>query len=426
MDSTTTSSRYPHDGDDYDYDGEIDLMPYLEMVWRHRLAITAVTLLFGVVAFVLSWRTPPTFEARAQVIVTTPKVGSEPGAAANVTTFRGFLDNQSLAAQVIQDTGLKNPPYLLTPSSFLAEHTTVRIVPDTSIIAISVRLSEPTRAAAAANRFAKAAVELAQRLSQEETVTARDMIKTQLDQSRTRLEQAVAQLENFRKKAQIDLLRKDVDALLGQRGGLVALLVDIQAEKARLAEAEALFAKRERIETLKRSIDTDPAAMEAARRSGSANVLPLELRNEYFNPVYESLDQVIATSRTKLAGQEKQKTELIDVRRLDANQQAKLSLLYEQETQLSQLQTEYDLSRTVYLDVATRYEQARLQVAGRSPQLQILDQALVPERPIAPRPRRTAALGAATGFGLSVLAALLIGVLRRSRGPERPPKAAGE
>jgi hypothetical protein len=52
---------------------------------------------------------------------------------------------------------------------------------------------------------------------------------------------------------------------------------------------------------------------------------------------------------------------------------AKLSLLYQKEMMLSRLQTEYDIAKAVYIDVSTRYEQARLQVAGRSAQLQLID-----------------------------------------------------
>jgi uncharacterized protein involved in exopolysaccharide biosynthesis len=230
----------------------------------------------------------------------------------------------------------------------------------------------------------------------------------QLEQSQKRLSQAEQRLESFKRQAQLELLRKDVDALLGQRGALLALLVDIQAEKARLSQAEALLKGKEKIETLKRSIDTDPAAMEAARRGAgdSGSVLPLQLRNEFVNPVYESLDQVIATSQTRLAGLEKQKSELVDVRRLDADQQAKLTLLYEREMELSRLQTEYDLSKEVYVDVAKRYEQARLQVAGRSAQLQVMDSALPPDRAISPRVLRNTAAALVLGFMLTVIGVL--------------------
>jgi uncharacterized protein involved in exopolysaccharide biosynthesis len=302
---------------------------------------------------------------------------------------------------------------------------TVEAIRDTSVILVSVRLWDPGLAAKVANRLAEAAEQLAAQLSQEETVTARDIIRAQLDESKKRLELAEQNLEVFRKGAQLELQRKDVDALLDQRGTLLALLVDIQAEKARLSQAEAQLATRDRLETLKRSIDTDPAAMEAMRRGGSepGSVLPLQLRSEFVNPVYESLEQVITTSRTKLAGLEKQRAELIDVRKLDRDQQAKLSQLYAQETTLSRMQTEYDIAKEVYVDVSKRYEQARLQVAGRSAQLQLMDAALPPDQPVSRHVVRNASIAAIFGFILMAVVVLMFDALKRAAARSQIPPA---
>jgi succinoglycan biosynthesis transport protein ExoP len=392
------------------YDDTIDLAKYVLMLWRHRLPIVVGALLCGLAAFVVNELTPPTYEATAKLIVTPPKTGAvnDSTPTLSVATFRALVENQSLGAAIVDEFGLNKEPHRVTPDAFVARCVRVEAIRDTNVIVVKVRLWDRDLAARVANRLARAAVQLAQQLNQDETVSARDILEAQLGQSKKRLDQAEQRLEEFRRKAQIELLRKDVDALLGQRGALLALLVEIQAEQARLSQAEAQLANRGRIDTLKRSIDTDPAAMEAARRGSNdaGTVLPLQLRNEFINPVYESLDQVIAASRTRLAGLQKQKSELIDVRKLDRDQQAKLSLLYQQEMELSRLQTEYDLSRAVYVDVATRNEQIRLQVAGRSAQLQVMDAALPPGRPVSPRVLRNTAAALVLGFMLMVIGVL--------------------
>jgi len=406
-------------------DDEIDLMRYVFVLWRYRLLIAIGTILFGTAAFVMSELTPRMYEATAKLIVSPPKTGAagEIGSTISVATFRSLVENQALGAKIVEEFGLNKPPHVVTAAGFITGMVKVETVRDTNIIVVKVSLWDPELAAKVANRLAEAAEQLAQRLNQEETVNARDIIKVQLDQAKNRLDQAGMSLESFRKEAQPELLRKDVDALLGQRGALLALLVDIQAEKARLSQAEASLKGKEKIETLKRSIDTDPAAMEAARRStgDSASVLPLQLRNEFVNPVYESLDQVIAASRTRLAGLEMQKSELIDVRRLDAAKQSKLSLLYERETELSRLQTEYDLAKTVYVDVATRYEQARLQVAGRSAQLQLMDAALPPDRPVSRHVVRSTAFALVVGFMLMVIGVLVYSAVGAAIARETAP-----
>ena len=76
------------------------------------------------------------------------------------------------------------------------------------------------------------------------------------------------------------------------------------------------------------------------------------------------------------------------------------------------------MAKRVYVEVATRYEQARLQVASRTPQLQVLDDALPPDRPVSPRPLRDTAIAMALALVLSTLSALFIGFIRTAN---RPP-----
>jgi uncharacterized protein involved in exopolysaccharide biosynthesis len=409
--------QMPPERSDELYD-QVDFAHYASLLWRYRLPIVLITLVCGLAAFTMSLLSPRSYEATVKLVVTASKLGAanESAPTVSVATFRAMVQNQAIAANLIEEFGLNRPPHEMTPSDFISQCVAVESPRDTNIIVVTVRLWDPALAAKVANRLAQAAQDLAQQLNQRETVTARDIIKTQLDQSQQRLERAGAALETFRRKAQIELLRKDVDALLGQRGALLSLLVDIQAEKARLSQAEALLKQKTKIETLMRSIDTDPAAMEAVRKNFGepGSILPLQLRNEVVNPVYESLDQVVATSQTRLAGLEKQRSELVDVRKLDQDQQAKLSQLYQDELELSQLQTEYDLARAVYVDVATRYEQARLQVAGRSALIDTMDAALPPDRPVSRRVVRNTALVLIAAFMLAAIAVLFLNGMRNA------------
>ncbi len=391
---------------------EFDLMQYMVVLWRYRLVIAIGTILCAVAAFVATMLTPRTYEATVKLLVSPPKTGAagEVGPTISVATFRSLIENQSLCAEIVEEFGLNKPPHRITAGQFVTGMVRVEAIRDTSVILVRVALWDPDLAAKVANRMAQAAEGLAAKLSREETTSARDFIRAQLDESRKRLDLAEANLESFRKKAQLELLRKDVDAMLGQRATLLELVVGIQAERARLARAEAQLAARKRIETLTRSIDMDPAAMEAARRGGvgSGSVLPLQLRNESVDPVYEDLDKVAAESRTKLAGLEKQWAELVDVRKLDRDQQARLSLMYTEEAALSRLQTEYDISKEVYVDVSKRYEQARLQVAGRSAQLELMDAALAPDRPVSRHVIRNTGVALLAGLLLSTVGALFL------------------
>ena len=398
-------------------------MQYVLALWRHRIALVVLTLACGLAAFLASWRTAPVYEASAQLVVSQSKVGeltNQP--TVSVATYKAMLDNQSVAAEILAEFGLDKPPYALTVSAFLAGSVTSEIVRDTNVIDVKVRLTDRVLAAKVANRFVERAVELAQRLSQDETVTARDIIKVQVDQSRQRLDQVEARLQAFKREAQLDLTKKDVESLLGQRGRLVSLLVDIEGEKARLAKAEEEIARQQRVRTERSAVDVGDGLRQAIReqnqqRDPEAPLLPFrsESLNPFINPVYELLNEQIAMSRTRLASLEKQRAELMGALKLNAPQLAELTQMYAKEIEQSRLETEYDLAKKVYVDVATRYEQARLQVASRTAQLQVLDRALPPDRPIAPRPLRNTAIALVVGFMLSALGILIFDYIATSR-----------
>ena len=125
-----------------------------------------------------------------------------------------------------------------------------------------------------------------------------------------------------------------------------------------------------------------------------------ELLDPYINLVHEMLQQQLSASRARLSGLERERVEVMRV--VGANQAgvAKLS-------ELCAKQTEAALAKKAYEDVSTRYEQARLQVAGRSPQLQVIDLAVTPEQPTGPRVLRNTALATALTLMIASAIALL-------------------
>ena len=82
---------------------------------------------------------------------------------------------------------------------------------------------------------------------------------------------------------------------------------------------------------------------------------------------------------------------------------------------MAHLSGEYDVARAAYLNAASKYEEASLQVTVRSPRLQILDAALPPERPVAPRILRNVAAAVLLALTMSIIAVLLIDSSRQRR-----------
>jgi uncharacterized protein involved in exopolysaccharide biosynthesis len=397
-------------------ESEADLLSLAMIVWSRKWIVTGAGLVAGVIALVWGLLTPPTYEAAVRLVVTPPKtaVTGDIAPQVSVATYRALVENQSLAAQVLAESKLDLPPFNFSVQDFIREGLSVDTIRDTNVIVIKVRLRDAQMTARVANRLAVLSVELAQRLNQEEIVRARDAIQTQVTLSKDKLDSLQAGLEEFKKKTQIELLEKDVDAILDQREGLLRLVVDVQAEKAWLAAAEEQLAKRSRVISLTRTIDGDPALMEAAREAGGnpKSLLGLQMKDEYVSKAYEELETLVGESRTRLSRLERRKQELVDVRKLDAAALAQLSRLYEAEMELARRTLEFDLAQKVYETVATRLEESRLQVVGRTAQLQVMDQALAPTRPVAPKIARNAIIGLCAGVLLAALGVVFASVDR--------------
>ena len=86
--------------------------------------------------------------------------------------------------------------------------------------------------------------------------------------------------------------------------------------------------------------------------------------------------------------------------------------MYRSESRLDQLEAERRIARKTYEDVASRYQGARLTAFARTPQLVVVDPALVPDRPTRRYLARNALLGFVVGALLGGMAAILRGWLR--------------
>lgn len=401
----------PHDEDD-----AIDLGGYVQMLWGYRVVIVGAALICGAVLAAVALSGARMYEAAATVMLSQSKIGErmEP-AAVSMATFQPLLQSHTIAASVIQELGLNKPPRKISVTRFVDRVVTVEPVRNATVFVVRASLDDPDLAARTANRVAEKAIEMSRKVSQQEALRSRDDLQQQRDEARTRMEQASEALRKFKETSQIELLRKDVDAMLGQRGELLALLIEIESEKAKVARGEQQLAARQRIGTIKKSIESDPALMESARRGSepTASVLGLETRNEFVDPVYEDLDGEVARSRTNLAALERRKAQVVDVRKLDATQLAGLTRLYQLESQLVRLQMEQDLATDVYKKVATAYETARVQVASRSAQLEILDRAVAPDAPASRHVARNTLIGLIAGFVLAAFGAVVHSSARR-------------
>ena len=441
---------------------EIDLLAYGATCWRYRYTLLAIVVGVAAVTFAINRSITPTYEVSFRLLASASKVGDTAPPAVSVAAFRELLESQSLAAALLDEFKLGGPPHKLTPRQFLDDHVTIRLIPDTMIISVAVRLNDPTLLVKVANRYAEKVVDLAQRLNVGEGEYATQMIRQELDGAVKRLNAAEQALRQFQHRTQIELLRTDVDTMLLRRPEALDLTVQIEGERGRLRQAEAELAKQERVRDVPRSLSsvaplqplTNPrrttperaepeAAASAAETSpgrvasgqppaGAASerrqpVRPSpppaaqrddqsfrpELLDPYINPLYEVLQRDVADARSRLAGLEQQRKELVGRLKLDAPAADTLNRLYEAESGLTMLTRDYEVARAAYLNAATRHEDARLQIAVRSARLQILDQALPPDHAVAPRTLRNTAAASLIALTIAIIGVLVSDASRK-------------
>lgn len=466
---------------------DLDLGRYLRLVRRHWLVLVsgaAVGALAGVTAASLR---PVLYQAATTILI-----GRSDSVVASATS-RALLENHTLAAQTLQEVGVD-----ITPQAFITNVLVVEQVPGTNIMRVKVALQDASKAAQASRVLSQKAVELNRRIASEEGSAVRGQLKTLLEQSAERLTAAEAQFVRYEDVAQIELLKKDTDRMIAERGELLRLRIDIETEKARLGAAEQEIKKHDRVLAAPRAVAAeaalrragrplaaDPterllaqlsnqteaftraadeplpgpratnrqspqpqsrtktreareameekeelnaalekrfagqaaaldAGQEALRRlaptnSGEVDAELLDLSHPLMNPVHQTLSFQIAMSRTRLAAMERQQREMVVVGKLGSNRYPQLSTLYQRTGELARLENNLALARKVYADLTVRYEQSRAESVDTMVQLQVVDEAITPDRPLARKRLAAAALGATAGLVFAGILALAWG-----------------
>ena len=390
---------------EYEEDALIDIATHVRAIQRRWPLIIAGAVVGGALAFGYAHLQPVRYEGVTTLLVVPPSQG---GAQVNPATFRAIVDNQSLASEVIGELKLPN----ITPHRFLERALTVEEIRGTNIVKVKVTLGDPKLAAEASRRLAQKAILLAQQITQQDGASVQEQLKRYLAEATQRMQQAERDLLEYKQRAQIELVQEDTLAQLKKRSDLLQLVIDIEKERARLSAAETEIKRQQPLLTSPRS----PAAEDALQRSqpldkGAVDSQHLDLTNPYVNPVYQTLDFQIATSRTRIAALEKERDQVMNVNKIGGKELTELSELYRRQAAQDRLQANYDLASRVHADLALRYEQSRTLPVGNTSQLQVVDQALPPDVPVG----RRRVLNALFGAGVGLIGTALIALLWESR-----------
>nr|MDQ3070926.1 hypothetical protein [Acidobacteriota bacterium] len=284
--------------DDIDRDeASLDWARIANALLAYWWVLLAAPLLAGLVAFAAAKTLPREYEASALLMVSA-RINPTSAELVDVGRFMAPLEvmmrNRGLARSTIASLGLEKSG--LAPDELLSR-ITVEPDEDAGAIRVLVRYPDPARVAEIANTFARHAVAFAQTATLREAASAAEALRLELERAESRYRLAESQLLSYRRQAQVTLGERDLEAMLAERGRLIALQARIAAERSAVQRAESELAAASPVREVPRVADGPVGASAPVRMRGGES-------GAYMNPVYESLQWQVATGRATLAGLE--------------------------------------------------------------------------------------------------------------------------
>lgn len=301
--------------------GEPTLMDVFRLFARRWKLIMAVTLIPMVVVVAGMLRTSePTFtstaivmvsESKAIVTVTNPDQLIDPLVsipAASVVAYQSLARDPSLSREVIEKTGLGGAPWNMTVGA-LSGAVRITSITNSSLIQIDVTLSDPDKAAAAANAFAAGLVARGESISKTSMPAAQQVLKKSYDSAVSALQAVEQQLAALYSKqdsvTELTNVRDTIRAQLNSyRAQVQTLATDIRAQQLSLSTKQSALAGTSQYLTTTKSITDDQTLLDVARETSGQSVLDLarlNMTSQQINPVWQSLTSDVIVLKTDIS-----------------------------------------------------------------------------------------------------------------------------
>jgi uncharacterized protein involved in exopolysaccharide biosynthesis len=420
-------------------DDEIDLRQQVAILLRHWKLILLLTLIGAAAAAVFSFILPNVYEAAALVSVSPPRYtlrleGVEQAAALPVGAYPELAMSDDVLAVVYDQARATLPANVNTLSRF-AERLRAEAASDSTLLRLSVRDSDPARAAAIANAWvAVFSARAGQLYGQDQAALA--VYQQELAKAQAELEQADAALAAFQASNQVNVLSAQLASqqailtdLLNRQQQLALMqqdLGDLSGRLQRLAgDAPASLAEDLALLSLaSRLYGGELATLAPGQNTGDVQLQVGSDRPLVGPTIADQLDlagdlqAALAARREQVAGQ----IAALEPEILALQGQVAAAQVQEQE-----LTRARDLASSQYLNLARRTQEAEVAVQAWANTVQVASQAAVPTEKAGPRRALNTLLGTALGFGLGVVLALAtqLGPLAPAPAPASAPARPG-
>jgi len=373
--------------EDY-YEDDIHLADYLIVLLKRKKMILIILACVMILSVIWSLQKPDIYTATARILP--PRENSSglsnllaqsggmlgglgvsiPGAKSTADIYVGILESRTIADVLVQKFGLKalyEAEYMENVYRELATRTKTQVSRKTQIISVSVEDEDPERAADMANAYVTALDQINRTVNITEGQQKRIFLETRLQEVKKDLAGAETELRKFQEKYK---------------------LVSID-EQARIAIEGAAKIKGE--------ITAAQTELEVLKKFGTERQNEAIMLKSKIGELRKQLAKIETGNQTKNG----------DSFYLPFNELPALGM------QLARLIREAKIQEKVFELVTTQYELAKIEEAKDLNTIQVLDQALPPDRKSGPKRSLIVVLSTIVAFFVAVFLAFFLEYLSR-------------
>lgn len=435
----------------------IELKDIIKTIKKRRGMIIKIFLGMVTFAIILSFLISPTYEAETNLRIKQPKglansllgdlpMGNSGATKQLMSTYAEILKSRTVVQAVIDKVYADetNEEKIPTYEQMLKRITT-QPVKDTEILKVKVTGKSPDEAELLANTLVDTFNARMTYLVRSEQTTIREFIGERLKESKKELEQSEAVLEKYKREQKIvapeaetkALVDKysDIDKLAAEntvamaaaqaklgtaqqqlnkeKPGFVADSPLIQQYKQKLAELEVQLVSLSSKYTEKHPevMATRAAITETNGRLSSEISRVISKDAASMNPIHQGLLQSQIESEAEISARSAQNQA---IKSIISSSEQELSKLPGKEHGLAKVMRDASVNQEIYIMLAKRHEEARISEVMEPTDVQVIDKADSPEKPISPKKTLNVVIAAILGLFIGVGLAFLLEYMNKT------------
>jgi len=401
---------------------EISLRELIEVLLKNKKLIAIITGVSLIFSLILSFTTPPVYEARTTLLVN--PIGAQQKSK-EITSSMDVLDTisqypeisvqtykeQFLSAEVLKGTidelGLKSEDGQAISIRSLRNKVTVEVIDNTNLIKVTVRDGNPQLAAEIANTLNEKFIDYITAMTKRKSMQAVQAITEQLEEEKKALDEEAKKKRDYLMNAQdIEALNQEIEALRNQLTAYKSLLIDTEKQ----IESDLLSLKTMEQNGIGSNVDI--AAIEAK----------IQLKNEVKNELGQIEIKLSNSSNLSNAILTAQKTQIetrlvqnvsekeVLEKKIEEIQQRLSDLratLATEEYKYNEVMRNYELAEASFEAYQIKKNEAEQNAAADIGRASIIvsSPAVVPEVPSSPNKKLNLGIGIVLGLMIGVLVA---------------------